>query len=99
MRRFALSLLLAGVLSGTSALPAQADLFGPISLLSASPLAQADYAHDPAISGDGRYVVFDGSIGGVAGVWRRENRPGGSVEEVAPGDAALPSINQDGRYV
>jgi hypothetical protein len=86
--------------------PAGADVFGPISLVSASPSEQADYAHDPAVSGNGRYVVFDGSIGGVTGVWRRELRSEdgvisheGNVEEVAGGDATLPSISENGQYV
>ena len=86
--------------------PADADVFGTTSLLSASPFEQADYAHDPAISGNGRYVVFDGSIGGVTGVWRRELRyengllsHEGNVEEVAGGDAELPSISESGQYV
>jgi hypothetical protein len=79
--------------------PAGADVFGSTSLVSASPAEQADYAHDPAISGDGRYVVFDGSIGGVTGVWRRELGPAGDVEEVAGGDATLPSISADGQYI
>ena len=59
---------------------------------------QADYAHDPVISGDGRYVAFDGSFGGVTGVWRRDLRTG-AVEQVAGGDAELPSLSADGRYV
>lgn len=86
--------------------PAGADVFGTTSLVSVTPLEQADYAHDAAISGNGRYVVFDGSIGGVTGVWRRELRPGeaalsheGNVEEVAGGDAELPSISENGQYV
>jgi hypothetical protein len=86
--------------------PAGADVFGTTSLVSVTPLEQADYAHDAAISGNGRYVVFDGSIGGVTGVWRRELRPGeaalsheGNVEEVAGGDAELPSISANGQYV
>ncbi len=85
---------------------AGADVFGTTSLVSVSPIEQADYAHDPAIAGNGRYVVFDGSIGGVTGVWRRELRPGegvlsheGNVEEVAGGDAELPSISENGQYV
>jgi hypothetical protein len=55
---------------------ARADVFGPISLLSASPYGQAEYAHDPVLSEDGRYVVFDGTIAGVPGVWRRQTKPG-----------------------
>jgi hypothetical protein len=78
---------------------ADADVFGSISLRSASPFQQVEYAHDPAISGDGRYVVFDGSIGGVTGVWRRENIPGGELVQVAGGNAELPSISENGQYV
>ena len=52
-------------------------MFEPISLVSQGTLGrgatqQAEYAHDPAISGDGQYLAFDGSIGGVTGVWRRD---------------------------
>jgi hypothetical protein len=82
-----------------AARPARADVFGTISLLSASPFGQAEFAHDPAISEDGRYVVFDGSVGGATGVWRRETRPGATLEQVAGGDATLPSVSADGRYV
>jgi hypothetical protein len=98
---------------------ARADVFGPISLLSQRVIArndtpgqpsheeiqQADYAHDPAISGDGHYVAFDGSFGGVAGVWRRDLQTG-TVERVdaCPVEqssciAELPSISENGQYV
>jgi hypothetical protein len=93
---------------------ASADVFGPISLVSASAVSgfagnqQADYAHDAAISGDGRYVAFDGSYGGRSGVWRRDLQTG-AVEAVAAQDSSdpaisapdadLPSISADGRYV
>ena len=102
------------------AAPAGADIFGPIALASQSEARsgeqpeQADYAHDPAISGDGRYVAFDGSFGGVRGVWRRDLQSG-AVQPVAIADqptsgasggpsigapdAELPSISADGRYV
>jgi hypothetical protein len=78
--------------------PASADVFGSISLASENTLQQAEYARDPAISADGRFVAFDGSFGGVTGVWRRDLQSG-TVEEVAGGDAELPSISADGRYV
>ncbi len=86
-----------------AASPASADIFGPISLVSEGALGegelqQAEYAHDTAISGDGRYVVFDGSIGGVTGVWRRDLQSG-ALQQVAGGDAELPSASEDGRYV
>jgi hypothetical protein len=85
---------------------AQGDVFGPISLVSAgfvtgpeeASYVQADYAHDPAISGDGRYVAFDGSVGGVTGVWRRDLATG-AIEQVAGGDAQLPSISESGQYI
>jgi hypothetical protein len=98
MRRLLLGQLCVASLLIAFSASARADVFGSISLLSASPLQQADYSHDPAISGDGRYVVFDGSVGGVTGVWRRAVGSG-EFEEVAGGDAQLPSVSQDGRYV
>ncbi len=99
--------LLAGVASiallalGTSA---RADVFGPISLVSAGAVAgsshseQADFAAHAAISGDGRYVAFDGSLGGRHGVFRRD-LVSGVVAVVAEGEAVQPSISEDGRYV
>jgi hypothetical protein len=102
--------LLCGFALVLTAMPgiARADLFGPISLASESASQQADYAHDPAISSDGRFVVFDGSFGGVKGVWRRDLQTQ-AVEPVAVADpadeginapnAALPSISANGRYV
>ena len=103
-RRLALllGLLLLAVLAAP--LEADADVFGPISLVSegaAGPgraTQQADYADDPVISGDGRYVAFDGSFGGKSGVFRRD-LASGEVTSVAEGDAELPSISEDGRYV
>jgi Tol biopolymer transport system component len=96
------------------ALPAasRADVFEPISLASVglleggSIIEQADVAEHPAVSGDSRYVAFDGSFGGVSGVWRAELLNGGAgqlragrIEQVAGGDAQLPSISDDGRFV
>jgi hypothetical protein len=106
--RLALPLLVLMVV-GACAGGARADVFGPISLASQSAIQQADYAHDPAISADGHYVAFDGSYGGVQGVWRRD-LDGGTIEPVTvcatPSqphpptcDAQLPSISADGRYV
>jgi hypothetical protein len=82
---------------------AQADLFGPISLVSAGSLGggaqqQAEYAHDAVISGNGVYVAFDGSIAGVTGVWRRDLATG-ALEQVAGGDAEMPSISANGQYL
>jgi len=89
---------------------AEADVFGPISLISegdvpgapAGEVQQAEEVHDTAISGDGRYVVFDGSFHGVVGVWRAEVQGGrvvGELEQVAGGDAAYPSISENGQFV
>ncbi|HEV7528377.1 MAG TPA: hypothetical protein VGO29_05740 [Solirubrobacteraceae bacterium] len=91
-----LVLLAAGLLGASAG--AQADVFGPISLVSQSPTGQVDYAHDTVISGNARYVAFDGSYGGVTGVWRRDLLSG-TIAQVAPGDAELPSISGDGQYV
>jgi WD40-like Beta Propeller Repeat len=84
---------------------AAADVFQAASLLSTSATEQAVYAHDPAVSADGRYVVFDGDYDGLTGVWRRAVA-GGPVEAVAAGlsqspqgSAELPSVSADGRYV
>ncbi len=77
---------------------AQADVFGPISLASQSTTAQVEDAHDPAISGNGRYVAFDGSYAGVTGVWRRDLATG-AIAQVAAGDAELPSISGNGEFV
>ena len=107
MRRLALCWCVVSVALLATSAPAGADVFGPISLVSeglfsegpfAGVTEQAEYAHDPAISGNGQYVAFDGSIGGVTGVWRRD-RETGALEQVAGGDAELPSISASGQYV
>ncbi|HEX4437378.1 MAG TPA: hypothetical protein VH061_11360 [Solirubrobacteraceae bacterium] len=94
-----MALVLALVLLSAGAPGARADVFGAISLDSASSFGQAEYAHDPTLSEDGRYVVFDGSVGGVPGVWRHRAEVGAPFEQVAGGDAVLPSVSADGRYV
>jgi WD40-like Beta Propeller Repeat len=86
----AVCLLALSLLAGAA--PARADLFEPIELVSqgflpsAGPESeqQVGYAHDPAISADGVYVVFDGSFAGRTGVWRRDLRTG-EVQPVAIG--------------
>jgi hypothetical protein len=84
---------------------ASADVFGPISLVSSDAFEQVVYAHDPAISGDGRYVAFDGYFDGQTGVWRRDLQTG-EIEPVAVGEpetpagsAELPSISENGQYI
>jgi Tol biopolymer transport system component len=82
--------------------------FGPIQLVSKSEAEQAAVAIAPAIAADGRYLAFQGTIGGLRGVFRKDLETG-AVEVVAAGsayaekapaaDAAAPSISADGRYV
>lgn len=95
------------VLLAAGAAPAAAD-FEPARLVSASAQEQAVVATQPAISADGRYVVFAGELSGLKGVFRR-TLASGEVELVAgadaydasdpAGDAAFPSISAHGRYV
>jgi dipeptidyl aminopeptidase/acylaminoacyl peptidase len=59
---------------------------------------QADYAYSPAISADGRYVAFTGSVNSVRGVYRRDLQTG-ELQLVAGGDASAPSISAEGRYI
>ncbi len=101
----AVALALSAAVAWPAAPEARADVFGTSSLLSVSPTEQVVYAHDPAVSADGRYVVFDGDYGGLTGVWRRAVA-GGPIEPVAVGppetplgSAELPSVSADGRYV
>ncbi len=96
VRMFTMAGLLAAVLVPSA--PAWGDVFGPIALVSQSPAQQVDYAHDPAVSADGRYVAFDGSFGGVTGVWRRDLRTG-EIAAVAGTDAELPSISANGQFI
>lgn len=80
--------------------PARAT-FTPFALSSASPALglEADYAYDPAISADGRYVAFTGSVASTPGVYRKDVATG-ALEEVAAGtDSGAPSLSADGRYV
>jgi Tol biopolymer transport system component len=107
MRRLALCTIGALVLGLAGGTAARADVFESISLASVNQFEQAGVAEHPAISGNGRFVAFDGSFGGVSGVWRADLsvRPR-AIAPVAVGavgtpesDAKLPSISEDGRYV
>jgi hypothetical protein len=82
--------------------------FGPIELVSKSGGEQADEALAPAISADGRYLAFRGTLGGLRGIFREDLGSGAIVPVIAgdaydvssPGtDATAPSISADGRYV
>jgi WD40-like Beta Propeller Repeat len=105
-RRWAVGVLAAGAAFVAPA-AALADL-GPIELVSKSASEQADEALAPVLSADGRYVAFQGAIGGLAGVFRKDLQTGavtpvaaGSAyeEEASAFDAAAPSISADGRFV
>jgi hypothetical protein len=89
------------------AAPAGAEL-GPIRLASRSAAQQAGEAGAPAISADGHYLAFQGSLDGSKGVFRKDLASGvvtpvaagSSGDPNAPGaDAAAPSISAVGRYV
>jgi hypothetical protein len=85
---------------------AGADVFESIKLESTRPLQaaegmtseQAESASESAVSGNGEYIAFVGRFAGVSGIWRRDVNTG-TVEQVAPGEAKLPSISAEGRYV
>jgi hypothetical protein len=99
--------LLAVVLAiafGAYAVPVAHAEFGPIQLISKSAKEQADEAFAPAISADGRYVVFAGRLGGRFGVFRKDLQTGAValVTALSSGEAAReanPSVSADGRYV
>jgi hypothetical protein len=84
----------AGLAAGRAA---AADLTPPV-LISGSLSLQADYAYQTAVSADGGYGVFTGSVGGVRGIYRK-NLQTGQLDLVAAGDAAAPSISSNGRYI
>jgi Tol biopolymer transport system component len=85
-------------LAGLVAAPAGRADFTPFTLISGDAAVEADYAYEPAISADGRFVAFAGSIAGVSGLYRKDLHTG-ALDVVAYGDAAAPSISADGRYV
>jgi WD40-like Beta Propeller Repeat len=96
------------VIAFVLAAAARGDVFEPIQLASLTPTEQANSAADTALSANGRYLTFDGSVTGVSGVWRRDLLTG-AVQPVAAGDAEnaaidapdarLPSISADGRFI
>jgi Tol biopolymer transport system component len=81
--------------------------FGPIQLQSAGQLEQFESAGEAAISGDGHYVAFEGTLAGVKGIYRKDLDSGqvqlvvgGSIyEQSGATDATAPSISDEGRYV
>jgi hypothetical protein len=75
--------------------PAQAS-FTDATLLSGNAEQQFAEANEPAVSGSGEYVAFQGKLAEKLGVWRRD--PSGEVQLVAR-EASSPSISEDGRFV
>jgi len=101
------AVLLALAASSMMASPAAAEL-GPIRLISKTIAEQATEASAPAVSADGRYVAFRGTIEeGRTGVFRADLQNGeiARVATGAPNQAdtgslpSAPSISADGRYV
>lgn len=87
----------AAVLAVAAPAHATYDLFPP-ALASSDAALQADYATQPAISADGRYIAFTGSIAGVTGIYRKDLQTG-DLQLVAVGDAGAPSISASGQFV
>jgi hypothetical protein len=80
--------------------PAQAT-FEPFELVSGNPALrlQADYAYDPAISANGQYVAFTGSVASRQGIYVK-NLLTKTLEPVVEGPGAgAPSISEEGRYI
>ncbi len=81
--------------------------FGMPSLMTVSAREQADEVSGAALSGDGHYLVFTGSLDGTRGILRRDLQTG-VTEPVAATDAyggapvrdaSSPAISANGRYV
>lgn len=98
------SALLALVAVLVVAAPAAAEI-GPIQLVSKTATEQAQEASETALSADGRYLAFSGSIGGFRGVFREDLQTGAIAPVIAesdfegPPDSTAPSISADGRFV
>jgi hypothetical protein len=95
-------LVLPAALAGWAAWagPTQAA-YGPFTLVAGSPSLrlQADYAYDAAISANGEYVAYTGSIASQPGVYRTDLATG-EVQVVALGaGTGVPSISANGQYV
>lgn len=81
--------------------------FEPIQLQSVGALEQFEAAGESAISEDGRYLAFEGTLAGAKGIYRKDLQTG-QLQLVAGGsiyaktgaiDASAPSISADGGYV
>jgi Tol biopolymer transport system component len=96
--RLAPTVLSAALVAATLAPESTLADFTPASLVSGSSTIQADYAYSPAISANGEYVAFVGSVASVKGVYVKDLSDD-ALKLVALGNASAPSISEDGRYV
>lgn len=110
MRRGRLAPVLAPALTATvsaalvaAALPtAHASTDAAATATHTVPVAGDLTAADPALSSDGRWVVFVGESDGVARVHRLDTETGETrvvAPGLAPGEVADPSVSDDGRWV
>lgn len=108
MRRARNAALLLGAAAALLGPGTAAAEFGPVQLVSKSPSEQAAAGLAPVVAADGRHLVFEGTIGGLRGIFRKDLETG-AVETVAAGsayeakapkaDSSAPSVSADGRYV
>jgi hypothetical protein len=94
-------LALAALACGTMFAGSAVAAYEPFTLVAGSPALQlqADYAYDAAISANGEYVAYTGSIASQPGIYRT-NLATHEVQVVALGpDTGVPSISANGQYV
>jgi Tol biopolymer transport system component len=99
--RLACGIAVGGLLLWLLATPALAG-FGPIELQSVGQFGYGEFeqfeeAGEPAISEDGQYLAFKGTLGLVSGIWRKDLQTG--ALELVASSGSDPSISADGRYV
>jgi hypothetical protein len=88
--------------------PSAADAeFTAPELVSGTTQTPFEEAGSPALSANGRYVVFEGTLAGAPGVYRRDLQTGEVVPVASASsdlaidapDASAPSVSESGRYV
>jgi hypothetical protein len=107
LRALALASLLAATAAAVTVAPPALAAFGPLRLVSKGPFEQAAEASEPALSADGHYLTFKGSISGLVGIFREDVETQATTPVVAasaygegpPLKASAPSVSADGRYV
>ncbi|HEY7255283.1 MAG TPA: hypothetical protein VH476_01250 [Solirubrobacterales bacterium] len=111
-RRSIATVGLLALITALATAPAADAAFGPIRLISRTVPEQAEWAAAPAISADGRYVAFEGTLEeGRSGIFKADLETE-TISRVATGDPFQPvtqeqqknaphdpSISADGRYV